>query len=268
MPLILQAMPRLVFAVAAVVVGAATLAGCSTKDAGNDSSAGGTVTINVALAADPADEDRGKPAISDLKNPGIKVKFTTLPENDLDRYQGRRHQGRAVRCGDDGQLRGRSGRRTSGSFHCRITPPRTPPGSGRPAAADQGHRLRRTAPSSRPSMAPRPSCSTARILRPRPASPSPRPTWEEIAAAAAKMITRPAVSRAFVSWPARLGPEPRRHHDRHRRLSVVAGSTRELDPAADISPTPRRPSASMSSCSRAPASPMPRRTAGRAACRR
>ncbi|MEI2774715.1 MAG: sugar ABC transporter substrate-binding protein [Tetrasphaera sp.] len=77
-------MPRLVFAVAAVVVGAATLAGCSTKDAGNDSSAGGTVTINVALAANPQMKT-AESLISDFetKNPGIKVKFTTLPENDL-----------------------------------------------------------------------------------------------------------------------------------------------------------------------------------------
>lgn len=77
--------PRLVFPVAAVVIGATTLAGCSTTDAGNDSSgAGGTVTINVALAANPQMKT-AESLISDFeaKNPGIKVKFTTLPENDL-----------------------------------------------------------------------------------------------------------------------------------------------------------------------------------------
>jgi sorbitol/mannitol transport system substrate-binding protein len=68
--------------VALAVVASGALAACSTDDAGNSS--GGTVTINVALAANPQMKT-AESLISDFesKNPGIKVKFTTLPENDL-----------------------------------------------------------------------------------------------------------------------------------------------------------------------------------------
>lgn len=58
------------------------LAACSTDNAGT--SADGDVTINVALAANPQMKT-AESLISDFeeKNPGITVKFTTLPENDL-----------------------------------------------------------------------------------------------------------------------------------------------------------------------------------------
>lgn len=57
------------------------LAACSPGGSGN---AGGDVTINVALAANPQMKT-AESLISDFekKNPGITVKFTTLPENDL-----------------------------------------------------------------------------------------------------------------------------------------------------------------------------------------
>lgn len=66
--------------VAAVTAG--MLAGCSTS--GDSSEEGGEVTINVALAANPQMKT-AESLISDFeeKNPGITVKFTTLPENEL-----------------------------------------------------------------------------------------------------------------------------------------------------------------------------------------
>lgn len=66
--------------VAAVTAG--LLAGCSTS--GDSSEEGGEVTINVALAANPQMKT-AESLISDFeeKNPGITVKFTTLPENEL-----------------------------------------------------------------------------------------------------------------------------------------------------------------------------------------
>lgn len=66
--------------VAAVTAG--MLAGCSTS--GDSSGEDGEVTINVALAANPQMKT-AESLISDFeeKNPGITVKFTTLPENEL-----------------------------------------------------------------------------------------------------------------------------------------------------------------------------------------
>nr|WP_201471041.1 sugar ABC transporter substrate-binding protein [Microbacterium hydrocarbonoxydans] len=66
--------------VAAVTAG--MLAGCSTS--GDSGGEGGEVTINVALAANPQMKT-AESLISDFeeKNPGITVKFTTLPENEL-----------------------------------------------------------------------------------------------------------------------------------------------------------------------------------------
>lgn len=66
--------------VAAVTAG--LLAGCSTS--GDSSEEGGEVTINVALAANPQMKT-AESLIADFeeKNPGITVKFTTLPENEL-----------------------------------------------------------------------------------------------------------------------------------------------------------------------------------------
>ncbi|MEV7393211.1 sugar ABC transporter substrate-binding protein [Streptomyces sp. NPDC091215] len=57
-------------------------AACSDPSAGQDAS--GNTTITVALAANPQMKT-AESLISDFekKNPGIKVKFTTLPENDL-----------------------------------------------------------------------------------------------------------------------------------------------------------------------------------------
>jgi sorbitol/mannitol transport system substrate-binding protein len=65
-------------AVAALTVSAA----CSDPTTGQDAS--GNTTITVALAANPQMKT-AESLISDFekKNPGIKVKFTTLPENDL-----------------------------------------------------------------------------------------------------------------------------------------------------------------------------------------
>lgn len=74
--------------VLAVTAAGAVLAGsftaCSTDGSGGGTGAGGDVTINVALAANPQMKT-AESLISDFeqKNPGIKVKFTTLPENDL-----------------------------------------------------------------------------------------------------------------------------------------------------------------------------------------
>ena len=68
---------------AAVAVGTlAVSAACSDPTSGQDAS--GKTTITVALAANPQMET-AESLISDFekKNPGIKVKFTTLPENDL-----------------------------------------------------------------------------------------------------------------------------------------------------------------------------------------
>jgi sorbitol/mannitol transport system substrate-binding protein len=69
----------MLMALVAVLVTATSLAACSTKDSG-----GGGVTIHVALAANPQMKT-AETLIADFerKNPGIKVKFTTLPENDL-----------------------------------------------------------------------------------------------------------------------------------------------------------------------------------------
>ncbi|WP_067197275.1 ABC transporter substrate-binding protein [Microbacterium sp. XT11] len=69
---------------AATVAGALSvgvLAGCSSDAGGGE---GGEVTINVALAANPQMKT-AESLIADFeeKNPGITVKFTTLPENDL-----------------------------------------------------------------------------------------------------------------------------------------------------------------------------------------
>ncbi|MGW3421970.1 ABC transporter substrate-binding protein [Streptomyces phaeochromogenes] len=68
---------------ATFVVGTLTAAAaCSDPTAGQDAS--GDTTITVALAANPQMKT-AESLISDFekKNPGIKVKFTTLPENDL-----------------------------------------------------------------------------------------------------------------------------------------------------------------------------------------
>jgi len=68
---------------ATFVVGTLTAAAaCSDPSAGQDAS--GNTTITVALAANPQMKT-AESLISDFenKNPGIKVKFTTLPENDL-----------------------------------------------------------------------------------------------------------------------------------------------------------------------------------------
>lgn len=61
---------------------AGALAGCSTS--GNENGEGGDVTITVALAANPQMQT-AESLIADFedKNPGIKVKFTVLPENEL-----------------------------------------------------------------------------------------------------------------------------------------------------------------------------------------
>ncbi|WP_220465693.1 ABC transporter substrate-binding protein [Microbacterium esteraromaticum] len=66
--------------IAAITAG--LLAGCSTGDSGGG--ADGEITINVALAANPQMKT-AESLISDFeeKNPGIKVTFTTLPENEL-----------------------------------------------------------------------------------------------------------------------------------------------------------------------------------------
>ncbi|OHV60252.1 sugar ABC transporter substrate-binding protein [Pseudofrankia sp. BMG5.36] len=58
------------------------VAACSDNSAGQDAS--GKTTITVALAANPQMKT-AESLISDFeqKNPGIKVKFTVLPENDL-----------------------------------------------------------------------------------------------------------------------------------------------------------------------------------------
>jgi sorbitol/mannitol transport system substrate-binding protein len=72
--------------VLAVTAAGALLAGSFTACSTDNKSAtpGGEVTINVALAANPQMKT-AESLISDFeqKNPGIKVKFTTLPENDL-----------------------------------------------------------------------------------------------------------------------------------------------------------------------------------------
>ena len=68
---------------ALLAIGAlAVTTGCADKTAGQD--AAGNTTITVALAANPQMETAEK-LIADFeqKNPGVKVKFTTLPENDL-----------------------------------------------------------------------------------------------------------------------------------------------------------------------------------------
>lgn len=75
---------RLTATAAAVAVAAVPLAACTTDGSAPSGSGGGDVTINVALAANPQMKT-AESLISDFeaKNPGIKVKFTTLPENDL-----------------------------------------------------------------------------------------------------------------------------------------------------------------------------------------
>jgi sorbitol/mannitol transport system substrate-binding protein len=69
---------RIISGAAVAALAGTLLAGCSSGGSGGD------VTINVALAANPQMET-AESLISDFyqKNPGIKVKFTTLPENDL-----------------------------------------------------------------------------------------------------------------------------------------------------------------------------------------
>ena len=77
---------RLPAAAAVAALAVASLVACSTDDTSTSGSggAGGGITINVALAANPQMKT-AESLISDFesKNPGIKVKFTTLPENDL-----------------------------------------------------------------------------------------------------------------------------------------------------------------------------------------
>ncbi|TAM66871.1 MAG: sugar ABC transporter substrate-binding protein [Microbacteriaceae bacterium] len=70
---------RIISAVAAGAMAVSLLAACAPG-----SSAGGATTITVALAANPQMKT-AESLISDFykKNPSIKVKFTTLPENDL-----------------------------------------------------------------------------------------------------------------------------------------------------------------------------------------
>ena len=77
-----KAAVRLLAATAAGALLAGSFTACSTDNGG--STAEGDVTINVALAANPQMKT-AESLISDFeqKNPGIKVKFTTLPENDL-----------------------------------------------------------------------------------------------------------------------------------------------------------------------------------------
>ncbi|RYZ25041.1 MAG: extracellular solute-binding protein, partial [Propionibacteriaceae bacterium] len=75
---------RLTAGLAAASLAVVPLAACTTDGSGAGTAPGGTVTINVALAANPQMKT-AESLISDFeaKNPGIKVKFTTLPENDL-----------------------------------------------------------------------------------------------------------------------------------------------------------------------------------------
>ncbi|MEV5051239.1 ABC transporter substrate-binding protein [Arthrobacter sp. LAR12-1-1.1] len=77
-----KAVARVLAVTAAGALLAGSFTACSTDNGG--STAGGDVTINVALAANPQMKT-AESLISDFeqKNPGIKVKFTTLPENDL-----------------------------------------------------------------------------------------------------------------------------------------------------------------------------------------
>jgi sorbitol/mannitol transport system substrate-binding protein len=70
-------------AAAVLAVGSlAAASACSDPSAGQDTQ--GNTTITVALAANPQMKT-AESLISDFeqKNPGVKVKFTTLPENDL-----------------------------------------------------------------------------------------------------------------------------------------------------------------------------------------
>ncbi|MEV4291410.1 sugar ABC transporter substrate-binding protein [Nonomuraea bangladeshensis] len=70
-------------AAALAVATLATLSACSDPTA-EQTSASGETTITVALAANPQMKT-AESLIADFeqKNPGLKVKFTTLPENDL-----------------------------------------------------------------------------------------------------------------------------------------------------------------------------------------
>ena len=74
--------PRYVVTALLAVGALAAVSACSDPTA--DQNASGDTTITVALAANPQMKT-AESLISDFeqKNPGIKVKFTTLPENDL-----------------------------------------------------------------------------------------------------------------------------------------------------------------------------------------
>ena len=79
---------RRAMAVSAAVAAALTLATCADPEAGGGGEGGGgdsnNATISVALAANPQMKT-AESLIDDFKtkNPGIDVKFTTLPENEL-----------------------------------------------------------------------------------------------------------------------------------------------------------------------------------------
>jgi sorbitol/mannitol transport system substrate-binding protein len=73
---------RLLGVIGAGVLFASSLTACSTD--GSSAGPNGEITLNVALASNPQMKT-AESLIADFeeKNPGIKVKFTTLPENDL-----------------------------------------------------------------------------------------------------------------------------------------------------------------------------------------
>lgn len=75
---------RLAVTAVAAATALTSLAACNTDNVAAPGASAGEVTINVALAANPQMKT-AESLISDFesKNPGIKVKFTTLPENDL-----------------------------------------------------------------------------------------------------------------------------------------------------------------------------------------
>jgi sorbitol/mannitol transport system substrate-binding protein len=73
---------RLLGVIGAGALFASSLTACSTD--GSSAGPNGEITLNVALASNPQMKT-AESLIADFeeKNPGIKVKFTTLPENDL-----------------------------------------------------------------------------------------------------------------------------------------------------------------------------------------
>jgi sorbitol/mannitol transport system substrate-binding protein len=75
---------RATAATAASLAAIIALSSCSDPTAPGGGGGSGTTTITVALAANPQMKT-AESLISDFeaKNPGITVKFTTLPENDL-----------------------------------------------------------------------------------------------------------------------------------------------------------------------------------------